>query len=175
MRSFAIVALVFGVFAADSFAPDQSGAAPKPAGEYAQHLAALGKLTVGVAEAMPPEEYDFRPDPPSMSFGEQMLHIARTNYGYCAGLQDSQPPAPVASQTTGKDAIIKLLSESFNYCSAVIPNLTVEQLGKTHSSPDGVLLGREILLAFYIHVAHHWGQAEVYLRDKGIRPPSSII
>jgi len=24
----------------------------------------------------------------------------------------------------------------------------------------------------YVHVAHHRGQAEVYLRDKGIKPPS---
>jgi uncharacterized damage-inducible protein DinB len=24
----------------------------------------------------------------------------------------------------------------------------------------------------YVHVAHHRGQAEIYLRDKGIRPSS---
>jgi uncharacterized damage-inducible protein DinB len=24
----------------------------------------------------------------------------------------------------------------------------------------------------YVHVAHHRGQAEIYLRDKGIKPPS---
>jgi uncharacterized damage-inducible protein DinB len=57
----------------------------------------------------------------------------------------------------------------------VIPNLTAEQLNKTHDSPDGRLLGREILLAMYIHVAHHRGQAEIYLRDKGIKPPSYMI
>jgi hypothetical protein len=55
--------------------------------EYAQHAAALGKLTVAVAEAMPPVQYDFRPDPPSMSFGEQMSHIAQTNYGYWRRLE----------------------------------------------------------------------------------------
>jgi hypothetical protein len=37
-------------------------------------------------------------------------------------------------------------------------------------APDGTLRGREILLALYVHVAHHRGQAEVYLRDKGINP-----
>jgi uncharacterized damage-inducible protein DinB len=26
-----------------------------------------------------------------------------------------------------------------------------------------------------VHVAHHRGQAEVYLRDKGIKPPSYRI
>jgi uncharacterized damage-inducible protein DinB len=57
----------------------------------------------------------------------------------------------------------------------VIPNLTEEQLGKVHNSPDGRLPGREVLLAMYVHVAHHRGQAEVYLRDKGIKPPSYMI
>ena len=42
----------------------------------------------------------------------------------------------------------------------------------THNSPDGRLSGREVLLAMYIHVAHHRGQAETYLRNLGIRPPS---
>jgi len=54
-------------------------------------------------------------------------------------------------------------------------NLTEEQLSMPHNSPDGRLLGREILLAMYIHVAHHRGQAEIYLRDKGIKPPGNRI
>jgi uncharacterized damage-inducible protein DinB len=53
----------------------------------------------------------------------------------------------------------------------VISSLSEEQLRKTHSSPDGQLPGREVLLAMFIHVAHHRGQAEIYLRDKGIKPP----
>ena len=57
------------------------------------------------------------------------------------------------------------------FCSSVIPTLTEEQLSTPHNSPDGHLLGREILLAMYIHVAHHRGQAEIYLRDNGIKPP----
>ena len=74
-----------------------------------------------------------------------------------------------------KEAIVRFLSSSFEYCSAVITNLTDEQLSKIHNSPDGRLPGRELLLAFYVHVAHHRGQAEVYLRDKGITPPSYRI
>lgn len=57
----------------------------------------------------------------------------------------------------------------------MIDSLSDEQLGKSHNSPDGFLPGREVLLAMYIHVAHHRGQAEIYLRDKGIRPPGYMI
>jgi uncharacterized damage-inducible protein DinB len=141
-----------------------------PAAEYFKHLGALSKLSIEVAEAMPADQFGFRPHPESMNFGELMSHIATTNYQFAAGLKDSDPPA-LPSPTT-KDAIVKFLSDSFDYCSKVIPSLSADQLSSPHNSPDGRLLGREILLALYVHVAHHRGQAEIYLRDNGIRPPS---
>jgi uncharacterized damage-inducible protein DinB len=152
---------------------DAAAVPANAAGEYAKHFGALSKLSIAVAQAMPPEQYTFRPHPESMNFGQLMSHIATTNYQFCAGLKDSDPPALPAP--TEKDAVVKFLADSFEYCSTVIPNLTDEQLNKTHNSPDGRLLGREILLAMYVHVAHHRGQAEIYLRDKGIRPPSYMV
>jgi uncharacterized damage-inducible protein DinB len=150
-----------------------AGSVEVPAGEYAKHFGALGKLSVAVAEAMPAEQYGFRPHPESMDFGRLMTHIATTNYQFCAGLKDA-PAAPMPSPTD-KAAIVKFLSDSFEYCSAIIPTLTDAQLAATHDSPDGRLSGREVLLAMYIHVAHHRGQAEIYLRDKGIQPPRYMI
>jgi uncharacterized damage-inducible protein DinB len=152
---------------------DAAAVAPGAAAEYSTHFDALSKLSVAVAQAMPPEQYAFRPHPDSMNFGQLMTHIATTNYQFCAGLKDSDPPT--LPSPTDKEAVVKFLSDSFDYCSAVIPNLTADQLGKPHNSPDGRLLGREILLAMYVHVAHHRGQAEIYLRDKGIKPPSYRI
>ena len=140
-----------------------------PAGEYAAHFAALGQLSVAVAQAMPPEKFAFRPHPDSMTFAQLLSHIATTQYQFCAGLQDTNPPAlPSASS---KDAVVQFLSDSFQYCSAAISKLTDAQLAASHDSPDGHLPGRDILLVMYIHVAHHRGQAEIYLRDNGIAPP----
>lgn len=151
-----------------------AGAPPvAAAGEYAKHFSALGKLSVAVAQAMPADQYGFKPHPDSMDFGQLMSHIASTNYQFCAGLKDSQPPA--LPSPSNKDAVVKFLSDSFVYCSAVIPALTAQQLDQPHNSPDGNLPGREVLLAMYIHVAHHRGQAEIYLRDKGIKPPGYMI
>lgn len=179
MTSRMVVALAVlvssSIFAADTVASPSKHAAA----EYSDHFGALGKLSIAVAEAMPPEQYGFRPHPESMNFGELLAHIAATNYAFCAGLKDSNPPAmpsPAdfdhpASLPGMKDQYVKLLRGSFEYCSSVIPSLTEEQLSTPHNSPDGRLLGREILLAMYVHVAHHRGQAEIYLRDKDIRPP----
>jgi len=164
----AAVLLLPSLIAANAPAPPANAA-----GEYSKHLGALGKLSIAVAQAMPPDQYGFRPHPESMTFGELMSHIATTNYQFCAGLKDAAPPA--SPSPAGKDDVVKFLTASFDYCSSVIPNLTEEQLSQAHNSPDGRLPGREVLLAMYIHVAHHRGQAEIYLRDKGVRPPSYMI
>jgi len=154
--------------------PALAGPAPSSAaGEYAKHFAALSGLSVAVAQAMPPDQYGFRPHPESMDFGQLISHIATTNYQFCAGLKDSD--APSLPSPTEKDAVVKFLRDSFEYCSGVISNLTDAQLAAVHNSPDSRLAGREVLLAMYVHVAHHRGQAEIYLRDKGIRPPAYRI
>lgn len=168
-RLVAGVALVSVVFLASG----AMAATGEAAGEYARHFEALRKLSIAVAEAMPAKEYGFKPHPESMDFGALMSHIATTNYQFCAGLKDGDTPA--LPSPTEKEAMVKFLSDSFVYCGEVIPKLTEEQLSKGHNSPDGHLPGREILLAMYVHVAHHRGQAEIYLRDKGIRPPSYMI
>jgi uncharacterized damage-inducible protein DinB len=163
-----LLLMALSLFAANA------GAAPADAaGEYAKHFAALRQLSMQVAQAMPAEQYGFRPHPDSMDFGALISHIATTNFQFCAGLQDSA--TPTLPSPTDKDALVKFLGDSFAYCSEVIPKLTGEQLSKAHNSPDGRLAGREILLAIYVHVAHHRGQAEIYLRDKGIKPPSYMI
>jgi len=144
-----------------------------PAGEYAKHFRALEELSVAVANAMPVDQYGFKPHPESMDFGQLMSHIATTNYQFCASLKDVDPPS--MPKAVSKNEVIKFLGDSFEYCSAVIPKLTEDDLSKIHNSPDGKLPGREVLLAMYIHVAHHRGQAEIYLRDKGMRPPQYRI
>lgn len=168
VASFRIVAL--GLFmTALASGRAAAGVSPSGAGDYAKHFGALTSLSVAVAQAMPAEKYGFRPHQESMTFGELMAHIAGTNYQFCAGLKDSAPPA--LPSPNDKDGIVKFLSDSFAYCSTVINSLSDEQLSAVHSSPDGRLPGREVLLAMYVHVAHHRGQAEIYLRDNGIKPP----
>lgn len=165
LRSAAVCALLCSLAHASSGSP--------PAGEYARHWAALSQLSVAVAQAMPAAQFDFRPHPESMDFGQLMSHIATTNFQFCAGLKDVDPP-PV-STLKSKDEIVNVLNDSFQYCSNVIAGMTEEQLEKAHNSPDGKMPGRDVLLAMYIHVAHHRGQAEIYLRDKGIKPPQYRI
>jgi uncharacterized damage-inducible protein DinB len=162
------VLVSLALFATTSYAADSPFAK-----EFGIRWATTRTLALGVAQAMPPVQYAFRPDPGSMSFAEQITHVVQTNYAFCSGLKETAPP-PVPS-AIDKDAITKSLADSFDYCSAAIASVTDEQMNRPHSSPDGRLNGRELLLALYVHMAHHRGQMEVYLRIKGIAPPQYVF
>jgi len=164
MKRFIVAALMLAVLQSAG-----AMAAEPPAGEYVRHLGALAKLSVAVAQAMSAEKYGYKPHEDSMDFGALMVHIATTNYQFCAGLKDSSTPA--LSSPTGKEAIVRYLSGSFDYCAGIIGKLNEKDLTAKHNSPDGKLQGWDVLLAMFVHVAHHRGQAEIYLRDNGIVPP----
>ena len=163
-----VIAVVFALAA--WAAPATS---PNFAAEFAKRWTATRPLGVGVAEAMPSDEYAFKPDPPSMNFGELMQHLAWGNYAFCAALHDEKtPPLP---DLTEKPALVRRVADSFDYCSRQISSVTEAQMNSIHDTPDGKLNGRELLLALYVHMAHHRGQAEIYLRVKGIKPPSYVF
>jgi len=164
MKRFIVGAVMLAVLV-----PVGTMAAEPAAGEYVRHLDALATLSVAVAQAMPAEKYGFKPHRDSMEFGMLMVHIAVTNYQFCAGLKNSD--APASTSPTEKEAIVRYLSGSFDYCAGIIEKLDEKGLQATHKSPDGNLPGWDVLLAMFVHVAHHRGQAEIYLRDNGIVPP----
>ena len=169
IRTISALALTAFLFHA-AYAADGTSAA---AGEYARHFGALSQLSTAVADAMPADKYGFKPHPQSMTFLELISHIAATNYQFCAGLRDEQPPSLPTPKD--KEGVKKFLGDSFQYCQEIVDNLSEAQLSAEHNSPDGRMPGRDVLLALYIHVAHHRGQAEIYERDINIKPPSYRI
>jgi uncharacterized damage-inducible protein DinB len=137
------------------------------------------EFTVEVAEAMPAEFYSFKPNPEEMSFGEQIVHIAGSNIFRFQQITGIEPPVkfdPAHPPATDKEAALKLLNQSFDYVLAVLPQITPEQLKRTwhipswkgRPDPDG----RAMILNMFVHVAHHRAQCDVYLRLKGIKPPT---
>jgi uncharacterized damage-inducible protein DinB len=147
----------------------------------AKHWKTSGEFTVAVAEAMPAENYDFRPVPAEMSFGELMAHIAGVNENACAnasGLSRPELPPKIAEWSKDtlkvevpKDVAIAFLKDSFAFCDKAVAAMTPERLDTVVGPPARNLTGFEWLWAYFTHTAHHRGQAEVYLRLKGIKPP----
>jgi hypothetical protein len=57
-----------------------------------KHWKTSGEFTLAVANTMPAENYNFRPNPEEMSFGELMAHIAAVNNGACANASGMTRP-----------------------------------------------------------------------------------
>ena len=147
----------------------------------AKHWRTSGEFTLAVANAMPAGDYGFRPSPEEMNFGQLMAHIAGVNQNACANASGlTRPPlegkiAEWAKDTqkvdVDKESAVRFLASSFEFCYKSIEAITAERLEKVTGPPARNLTGFEWLWAYFTHTAHHRGQAEVYLRVKGIKPP----
>ena len=137
------------------------------------------QFTLDVADAMPAEFYNFKPNPEEMTFGEQIIHIAGSNIYRFREITGIKPPFdfdPAKPPVSDKASAMKLLALSFDYVIEVLPQITPEQLKHTwhipswkgRNDPDG----RAMVLNMFVHTAHHRAQCEVYLRVKGIKPPT---
>jgi uncharacterized damage-inducible protein DinB len=136
------------------------------------------QFTLDVANAMPADLYNFKPNPEAMTFGEQMIHIAGANvfrFNQITGIKPPFPFDPAKPPAADKENVLKLLDQSFDYVIEALPKITPEQLQRTwhlpswkgRNDPDG----RAMIMNMFVHTAHHRAQCDVYLRAKGIKPP----
>ncbi len=140
----------------------------------AKHWAASIALTKAVADAMPADGYDYIPpstvEPKEMTYGELMTHIVLADVGAFSRVSGMKGPAKPA--TTDKAAVTAYMKDGFDFCTKALASLTPEQMAKMSGTEGKQVSGNEILWSYFTHTAHHRGQAEVYLRLKGIKPPT---
>jgi len=135
-----------------------------------KHYQASKELTLAVADAMPAENYSFKGTDAEMSFGEQMNHIAAANANYCAaGLGTKSPFGKL--DDASKAAAEKNINTAFDFCLDGLKKLTDAGLTKITGTGERQATVFERFWGGFTHTAHHRGQAEVYLRLKGITPP----
>jgi hypothetical protein len=150
----------------------------------AKHWKTTGDFTIAVAKLMPADQYGFRPVPVELSFGQIMVQVAIANVGACATASGMPRPATPPNLAAAlkdekidvdKDSAIKYLSETFDFCNQAVASMTPEKLDALVGTPTRKMTGFEWLWAYFTHTAHHRGQAEVYLRVKGIQPPAYVF
>jgi uncharacterized damage-inducible protein DinB len=149
-----------------------------PNDEFIKDWSQTRQFTLDVANAMPAEFYSFKPTPQEMTFGEQMLHIARANMFVFRQLSGVTSPFTQDNNLdpSNREAVTRLLQKSFDYVLAVLPQLTDQKLQKkvpvSNFKGRTELTGRDMIVNMFVHTAHHRAQSEVYLRLKGITPPA---
>jgi uncharacterized damage-inducible protein DinB len=132
-------------------------------------------FTMLVADAMPAGSYDYKPMPEMRSFGELMVHIGQAQVFYVGRFSKTAVPDEMkAPKVAEKEAAKKYLAATFDYCDAGLATLTPADLDKMYPGRPNTppTSGWDLLMNSFIHTSHHRGYADVYLRMKGITPPT---
>jgi uncharacterized damage-inducible protein DinB len=139
------------------------------------------KYTLAIAEAMPAESYDYVPfkngeGDAGRSFGGLMQHIAQAE-GFYLGRLGKNGAAPQAPRNdTSKATTVKYLTDVMDWSIGVVKQLTAADLTKPFGGGKGpAMTGLDLLLNAMVHTGHSRGYSDMYLRNKGIKPPTYAV
>ncbi len=185
MRLKYLPALAFALF---SFVPSsliaQQGPPPQPPPEKGSMSAMITEAISGYtriktimlasAEMMPAENFSFKPTPEIRSFGELFTHVAQVPFALCGSLSGTPRGRMAPITATTKEEAIVVLKKSFDACDAA--NASVTEANALEISGGGFMRGSK-MGTIQKNVAHNelYGQMVVYMRMKGIVPPSTAM
>lgn len=142
--------------------------------------------TLAIADAMPAADYDFRPfgsgtaeavrsGDGARSFAQVMQHIGQAEGFYLGRFGKGTPPAAPQNDTS-KATTVKYLNDVFDWSISVVRQLTPADLNNPVSGGRGpAMTGLDILLNAMVHTGHTRGYADMYLRNKGVKPPTYTV
>lgn len=139
-----------------------------------EHWKKSKDLSLKTAEAMPAEFYDFKPFPEARAFGAEQQHMGQAEGFYLGRLGKGMAPAAPRNDIT-KAATVAYLTAVFDWSIGVVGQLTSADLTKTFGEGKQAATGLELLYQAMIHTAHTRGYGEMYLRIKGVVPPTYAV
>jgi len=123
------------------------------------------------ADRMPAEDYDFRPTPAVRTFAQLLAHVIDAQMGFCSAVK-GEPRKIDAASKTSKAELVAALKTSFEECDsafALMTDSTAAQMIK--AGGERSKLGT--LLYATLHDNEEYGYLAMYLRLKGLVPPST--
>jgi hypothetical protein len=126
------------------------------------------------AEAVPADRYSFRPSPDVKTFAGEMGHAANTHYFFCARIKgEANPNKNDYEKETSKDALVKAVIASNDYCSSVINGANDKWLMEMVGQGPAAQPRGAILAAHIAHSNETYGTVVPYMRMSGVVPPST--
>jgi len=197
VQTFLVVTAALSVTAASAYAqatkrtPAAAASPSTPptiASAIDREISLVEKEVVEAAEAMPENKFDFSPEKLNLpgseykgvrTFGEQLKHIAASNYLIWSPITGEKPPDNTndgkgPDNMKAKADIIKFVKDSFAFGHKAVATLNSSNLVEPITSSSGRQTTRLFLATFApAHCFDHYGQMVEYLRMNGIVPPAS--
>ena len=131
-------------------------------------------------DTMPETGYALKPTPEMRSFAEQMLHLTDANYGFAAAASGEKSPVGFGESEKATDKskanVTKLVMAGYDFVINSMKKMTPAQLNENVK-----IFGRfdmtkgTALTKCFEHQTHHRGQATVYIRLAGAKPPQEKL
>jgi uncharacterized damage-inducible protein DinB len=136
---------------------------------------ALKRNLTAMVEKMPEEHFTFRPVPEIRSFGEAVAHVSDAQARNCNLVSGAGSKTLDADKKRTKPELLAVLKESFAICDAAFAGLTDGQASEmVKMGQSGFQLSKlSLLVSMIAHSNEQHGYMAVYLRLKGIVPPST--
>jgi uncharacterized damage-inducible protein DinB len=161
---------------------------PTIASAIDREISLVEKEVVEAAEAMPEDKFDFSPEKLNVpgsdykgvrTFGQQLKHIAASNYLIWSPITGEKPPDTVndgkgPDNMRAKADIIQYVKDSFAFGHKAVATLNESNLVHPIPRNNRPPTTRLFLATFApAHAFDHYGQMVEYLRMNGIVPPAS--
>ncbi len=131
--------------------------------------------TLEVLDAMPEEKFNYKPTEESMTFGEQMVHIAYTVHFFNERMiqgKNMKYEQPDASSMS-KAEIREMMAGNMDAMMETIQGLSQEQLSETRPfSKETQITVAQVILFAHDHTTNHRAKANLYLRMNDMQPPN---
>ena len=146
-----------------------------PAAEVQRNYANVKANILKSAEKMAAEDYAYKPEPDIRTFARVVNHVSEAQLHSCGAVNGTAPTAlaKVPPETADKATIVEALKASFDECDKAYASITESNMtelfsvGPVKRSRIGLLWGNAS------HDNEQYATLALYLRLKGIAPPSS--
>ncbi len=143
------------------------------------HWQASKKLVLAVAEAVPADAYrPFKPSDREWNFGDEIGGLALANVLSCSLATRSKAPASFQSALDHpmehtKAATLDSLKTAYDYCIDGLTKMDDASLFEMTAYGGHQSSRFDIYWNALAHATHRLGQAEMFMRSRGIEPPDT--
>jgi hypothetical protein len=153
-------------------------AAPPPAGavpEVQRSYATVKDNILKSADKMPAADYGYKPVGDVRTFARVLNHVTEAQFALCgaANMKADGSLPKVPAETADKAAIVEALKASFTECDKAFDTLTSGNLQDLFPFRQGKRSRVGLLWGTVSHDNEQYATLALYLRLKGIAPPSS--
>jgi len=184
MKWVAGLALAMGLAVMPVLAQDAAKKEPpkpplSPSQEVLEQWNEIGRKLVAIAEDLPEDKYDYKPNPDSRTFQAVLIHVSASMYYFTDPAQNKKPryaddPKPADLKINSKADLVAYVKQCVKDGAEVIKAKGDKGMNEAVNA-GGPRLNRVGDLAYGLieHSGEHYGNLVVYYRNSGMVPPES--